>query len=59
MVTADSREQKKASKFCGSASEPPAEIIKDGGHVCTAQRGPGTAGSITASGQHGADTRAS
>jgi len=30
-------------------SEPPAETIRDAGHGCTVQRGPGTTGSLTAS----------
>lgn len=56
MVTAESQEQKQASS---SASKPPAKIIKDSGHVNTAQRGPKTAGSMVASEQHGASTSAS
>lgn len=57
-ATADSWEQK-TSEFCGCASEPPAEMIKDSVHVYTEQRGAGTAGSTTASAQHGANKHTS
>lgn len=51
--------EQKTFEFCGGASEPPAEMIKDSVHVYTEQRGTGIAGSTVASAQHGANKHAS